>query len=56
MAFFICVMLILASVLMLIYTIGEPMSRQHEEDIRTTRWVSVILLIAAIIIGFIFKT
>ena len=56
MALFICIMLLMSSVLMLIYTIGEPMSRQHEEDIRTTRWVSVILLIAAIIIGFIFKT
>lgn len=56
MIIFICIMLIVSSGLMMLYTIGEPMSRQHEEDIRTTRWVSVILLIAAIIIGFIFKT
>lgn len=52
---FICIMLIMSSVLMMIYTIGEPMSHQHEEDIRTTRWASVILLIVAISIGFIFK-
>jgi hypothetical protein len=31
------------------------MSRQHEEDIKITRWVSVILLIVALGIGFIFK-
>ena len=56
MAFFICIMLIMSSVLMMIYTIGEPMSHQHEEDIKLTRWISVILLIIAIVIGFIFKT
>ena len=56
MMFFICVMLILSSVLMLIYTIGEPMSRQHEEDIRLTRLISFIQLIAAAIIGCIYKT
>lgn len=53
---FICIMLIVISGLTLIYTIGEPTSRQQEEDIRTTRWASVILLIIAIVIGFIFKT
>ena len=41
---------------MMIYTIGgEPMSHQHEEDIKLTRWVSVILFIIALVIGFIFK-
>jgi hypothetical protein len=55
MIIFICIMLIVSSGLMMLYTIGEPMSRQHEEDIRTTRWVSVILLIVALGIGFIFK-
>jgi hypothetical protein len=55
MIIFICIMLIVSSGLMMLYTIGEPMSRQHEEDIRTTRWVSVILLVVALSIGFIFK-
>ena len=49
-------MLVVSSGLMMLYTIGEPMSQQHEEDIRTTRLVSVILLIVAICIGFICKT
>ena len=40
---------------MMLYTIGEPMFHQHEEDIKLTRWVSVILLIVAVVIGFIFK-
>lgn len=56
MIIFICIMLIVFSGLMMLYTIGEPMSRQHEEDIRTTRWASVVLLIIALVIGFIFKT
>lgn len=55
MIFFICIMLVMSSGLMMLYTIGEPMSRQHAEDIRITRWVSVILLIIAVVIGFIFK-
>lgn len=55
MIFFICIMLVMSSGLMMLYTIGEPMSRQHEEDIKITRWVSVILLIVALGIGFIFK-
>ena len=55
MIFFICIMLVMSSGLMMLYTIGEPMSRQHEEDIKITRWVSVILLIIAVGIGFIFK-
>ena len=55
MIFFICIMLVMSSGLMMLYTIGEPMSHQHEEDIRITRWVSVILLIVALGIGFIFK-
>lgn len=55
MIFFICIMLVMSSGLMMLYTIGEPMSYQHEEDIKITRWVSVILLIVAIGIGFIFK-
>jgi len=55
MIIFICIMLIVSSGLMMLYTIGEPMSRQHEEDIRTTRWVSVILIVIAVGIGFIFK-
>jgi hypothetical protein len=49
-------MLVMSSGLMMLYSIGEPMSHQHEEDIRTTRLVSVILLIAAVCIGFICKT
>ena len=48
-------MLVMSSGLMMLYTIGEPMSHQHEEDIKITRWVSVILLIIAVGIGFIFK-
>ena len=55
MIFFICIMLVMSSGLMMLYTIGEPMSRQHAGDIRITRWVSVILLIIAVVIGFIFK-
>ena len=55
MIFFICIMLVMSSGLMMLYTIGEPMSHQHAEDIRITRWVSVILLIIAVVIGFIFK-
>lgn len=55
MIFFICIMLITFSGLMLLYTIGEPMSRQHEEDNKITRWISVILLIVATGIGIIFK-
>ena len=55
MIFFICIMLVMSSGLMMLYTIGEPMSHQHEEDIRITRWVSVILLVVALGIGFIFK-
>lgn len=55
MIFLICIMLVMTSGLMMLYTIGEPMSRQHEEDIKITRWVSVILLIVALGIGFIFK-
>lgn len=55
MIFFICIMLILSSGLMMLYSIGEPMSHQHAEDIRITRWLSVILLIVAVGIGFIFK-
>ena len=55
MIFFICIMLVMSSGLMMLYTIGEPMSRQHEEDIKITRWVSVILLVVALGIGFIFK-
>ena len=39
MIFFICIMLVMSSGLMMLYTIGEPMSHQHEEDIRITRWV-----------------
>ena len=52
---FICIMLITFSGLMMLYTIGEPMSRQHEEDNKIIRWVSVIMLIVALGIGFIFK-
>lgn len=48
-------MLITFSGLMMLYTIGEPMSRQHEEDNKIIRWVSVIMLIVALGIGFIFK-
>ena len=48
-------MLLMSSGLMMLYTIGEPMSHQHAEDIRITRWVSVILLVVALGIGFIFK-
>ena len=48
-------MLVILSGLMLLYTIGEPMSRQHEEDNKIIRWVSVILLVVALGIGFIFK-
>lgn len=56
MIFFICIMLVMSSGLMMIYTIGgEPRSHQHAEDIKIIRWVSVILLIAALGIGFIFK-
>lgn len=55
MIFFICIMLVMSSGLMMLYTIGEPMSHQHEEDIKITRWVSIILLIVALGIGFIFK-
>lgn len=55
MIFFICIMLLMSSGLMMLYTIGEPMSYQHAEDIRITRWVSIILLIIAVVIGFIFK-
>ena len=55
MIFFICIMLVMSSGLMMLYTIGEPMSHQHAEDIKLTRWISVILLIIAVIIGFIFK-
>jgi len=55
MIIFICIMLVMSSELMMLYTIGEPMSHQHEEDIRTTRWVSVILIVIAVGIGFIFK-
>lgn len=55
MIFFICIMLVMSSGLMMLYTIGEPRSRQHAEDIKIIRWVSVILLIAALGIGFIFK-
>lgn len=55
MIFFICIMLVMSSGLMILYTIGEPMSRQHEEDNKIVRWISVILLIVATSIGFIFK-
>lgn len=55
MIFFICIMLLMSSGLMMLYTIGEPMSHQHAEDIKITRWVSVILFIIAVVIGFIFK-
>lgn len=48
-------MLLMSSGLMMLYTIGEPMSHQHAEDIKITRWVSVILLIITVVIGFIFK-
>lgn len=55
MIFFICIMLVMLSGLMMLYTIGEPMSSIHEEDNKIIRWVSVILLIVALGIGFIFK-
>ena len=55
MIFFICIMLVMSSGLMMLYSIGEPMSRQHEEDNKITRWVSVIMLIVAVGIGIIFK-
>ena len=55
MIFFICIMLVMSSGLMMLYTIGEPMSRHHEEDNKITRWVSVIMLIVAAGIGIIFK-
>lgn len=48
-------MLITFSGLMMLFTIGEPMSSIHEEDNKIIRWISVILLIIALGIGFIFK-
>ncbi len=55
MIFFICIMLITFSGLMMLFTIGEPMSSIHEEDNKIIRRASVILLIIAVVIGFIFK-
>ena len=55
MIFFICIMLITFSGLMMLFTIGEPMSSIHEEDNKIIRGISVILLIIALGIGFIFK-
>ncbi len=55
MIFFICIMLITFSGLMMLFTIGEPMSHQHEEDIKLTRQISIVMLIIAVAIGFIFK-
>lgn len=48
-------MLITFSGLMMLYTIGEPMSSQHEEDNKIIRLISVIMLIVATGIGIIFK-
>lgn len=48
-------MLITFSGLMMLFTIGEPMSSIHEEDNKIIRLISVILLIVATGIGIIFK-